>query len=104
VSITNEQVLNNSLEIDVNILKKNNNNNTQFDPLLCLWVGNSVVCSFHQSTPPLYNVKDMKVPTALFSGGHDTLADPADVAVLLTQVGRLVGGKPPFPNYFFFQN
>lgn len=31
----------------------------------------------------------MKVPTALFSGGQDTLADPKDVAVLLTQVSPL---------------
>lgn len=45
-----------------------------------------------QSTPPRYNVHDMKVPTALFSGGQDTLADPKDVAVLITQVSRPVRG------------
>uniref|UniRef100_A0A7N8X1W6 Lipase n=1 Tax=Mastacembelus armatus TaxID=205130 RepID=A0A7N8X1W6_9TELE len=49
-----------------------------------------VVSTQQSTTPPEYKIQDMKVPTALFSGGQDTLADPKDVAILLTQVSNLV--------------
>ena len=43
--------------------------------------------------PPLYDVKDVKVPTAIWSGGADCLAAPRHVALLLRHVGNLVRYK-----------
>ncbi|XP_020928917.1 lipase member K [Sus scrofa] len=45
---------------------------------------------FHQLTPPLYNVSKMEVPTAVWSGGQDRVADLKDVENLLPKITRLI--------------
>ncbi|XP_046510805.1 lipase member K isoform X3 [Equus quagga] len=48
------------------------------------------IMHFHQLTPPLYNVTKMEVPTAVWSGGQDLVADPKDVENLLPKITKLI--------------
>ncbi|KAM7330107.1 lipase member N [Alexandromys fortis] len=44
---------------------------------------------YNQSRPPIYDLTAMKVPTAIWAGGHDVLITPQDVARILPQVTNL---------------
>ncbi|XP_077876477.1 lipase member K isoform X3 [Ictidomys tridecemlineatus] len=58
---------------------------------------------FHQLIPPLYNVTEMEVPTAIWSGGQDILADPKDVEDLLPKIANLIYYKAiPYYNHMDF--
>ncbi|XP_073432020.1 lipase member M-like isoform X3 [Dendrobates tinctorius] len=45
---------------------------------------------YNQSTPPLYDVTNMNVPTAIWSGGNDWLSDKLDVELLISKIHNLV--------------
>uniref|UniRef100_A0A8C8BEV5 AB hydrolase-1 domain-containing protein n=1 Tax=Otus sunia TaxID=257818 RepID=A0A8C8BEV5_9STRI len=57
------------------------------------WTSIPVLLHVFQATPPLYNVEEMTVPTAAWTGGQDLLADPKDAAILLSQIKRLIYHK-----------
>lgn len=57
------------------------------------WTFIPVLLHVFQATPPLYNVEEMTVPTAVWTGGQDLLADPKDAAALLSQIKRLIYHK-----------
>ncbi|XP_074855629.1 lipase member M-like [Carettochelys insculpta] len=48
---------------------------------------------YGQATPPLYKIKDMTVPTAIWTGGQDLLADLKDINILRPQIINLVHYK-----------
>ncbi|XP_072485073.1 lipase member K-like [Notamacropus eugenii] len=58
---------------------------------------------YNQVIPPLYNVTLMMVPTLLWSGGEDTIADPLDVDSLLPNISNLMYHKRiPYYNHMDF--
>ncbi|XP_021048421.1 tear acid lipase-like protein [Mus pahari] len=48
---------------------------------------------YNQTTPPIYHVEDMKVPTAMFTGLKDFLSNPEDVANLVPKISNLTYHK-----------
>ncbi|XP_006880458.1 PREDICTED: lipase member K [Elephantulus edwardii] len=59
---------------------------------------NQNMIHFNQDTPPLYNVTKMKIPTAVWNGGHDVMADIKDVENLLPKISNLIFYKQ-IPHY-----
>jgi pimeloyl-ACP methyl ester carboxylesterase len=53
---------------------------------------------YNQTTPPIYSIRPMKIPTAIFWSSADWLADPTDVAFILDNIQNLVYEKH-IPDY-----
>ncbi|KAG8135393.1 hypothetical protein E2320_008419 [Naja naja] len=49
--------------------------------------------NLNMPTPPPYKMKGMLVPTAIWTGGHDGLADQKDIAILVTMIPNLIYHK-----------
>jgi len=54
------------------------------------WFTSKNMAKYGSKTPPLYDVTKMEVPTVLFSGGKDILADAIDVKGLVPKLKNLV--------------
>ncbi|KXZ48892.1 hypothetical protein GPECTOR_24g181 [Gonium pectorale] len=42
--------------------------------------------AYNSAAPPAYDLAAIRTPLALFTGGHDSLADPPDVQLLLQEL------------------
>ncbi|KFP87118.1 Lysosomal acid lipase/cholesteryl ester hydrolase, partial [Acanthisitta chloris] len=45
---------------------------------------------YNQTVPPAYKIEKINIPTAVWSGGDDTFADPTDMARLLPRITNLI--------------
>uniref|UniRef100_A0A8C3M9N0 AB hydrolase-1 domain-containing protein n=1 Tax=Geospiza parvula TaxID=87175 RepID=A0A8C3M9N0_GEOPR len=57
---------------------------------LCTDITHSGLLPVLQTAPPEYKIEEIKVPTAVWSGGQDTFADPTDMARLLPRITNLI--------------
>ncbi|CAF3492212.1 unnamed protein product [Rotaria socialis] len=48
---------------------------------------------YNQTIPPIYNIRPMTIPTAIFWPRDDWLADPDDVAFIFDNIKNLISGK-----------
>ncbi|XP_023080990.1 lipase member N isoform X2 [Piliocolobus tephrosceles] len=71
--------------------KKNMNQLYQSDEFRAYDWGNEAdnMKHYNQTHPPIYDLTAMKVPTAIWAGGHDVLVTPQDVARILPQIKSL---------------
>ncbi|XP_074448185.1 lipase member M-like [Larus michahellis] len=58
---------------------------------------------YNQTTPPLYRIEDMMVPTALWSGGKDWVNPPLETQRLLPRITNLVHHEH-FPDWNHFDH
>jgi hypothetical protein len=55
---------------------------------------------YNQTIPPAYPIRSMKIPTAIFYGGEDWLADPTDVNYIFDQIqSETLVFRKYLPNY-----
>ncbi|KAL5475602.1 hypothetical protein EMCRGX_G025434 [Ephydatia muelleri] len=57
------------------------------------------IAHYGTPTPPSYNVTELTVPTMLFTGGNDWLADPTDVAELIPKIKSVTIYDKNIPQY-----
>lgn len=48
---------------------------------------------YNQTTPPLYSIRPIKIPTAIFWSGDDWLADPTDVSYIFDNLESMIYEK-----------
>uniref|UniRef100_A0A8D2IWM0 Partial AB-hydrolase lipase domain-containing protein n=1 Tax=Varanus komodoensis TaxID=61221 RepID=A0A8D2IWM0_VARKO len=45
---------------------------------------------YNQTTPPVYQIEDIKTPVAIWAGGKDLIVQPKDVAMLRARIKNLI--------------
>ncbi|KAH0623591.1 hypothetical protein JD844_006508, partial [Phrynosoma platyrhinos] len=62
--------------------------------LLTAILNHQIICCFClQTAPPVYQIEDIKIPIAIWTGGHDFFVDPRDAAMLTSRIHNLIYKK-----------